>query len=239
MKAIAKTDVGKERAVNQDYVYASSESLGCLPNVLIVADGMGGHKAGDTASRFTVETLKALISNSIDKDPITVISSSIRQVNSMLLDKAKESEDFTGMGTTLVIASVFDNVLKVANVGDSRLYVIDDDIYQITRDHSLVEEMVLAGQLTRNEARNHAKKNVITRAIGGEDHVEPEMFSVDLRPGSKILLCSDGLTNMVEDSEILRTIKINPSIEAAAESLIAKANQNGGKDNISVVIAQL
>lgn len=239
MIAIAKTDVGKERAVNQDYVYASSDSLGCLPNVLIVADGMGGHKAGDTASRFTVETIKELIANSTKKDPITVINTAVRQVNSMLIEKAGQSEDYTGMGTTLVIASVFDNVLKVANVGDSRLYVIDDDIYQITRDHSLVEEMVLAGQLTRSEARNHAKKNVITRAIGGESSVEPEMFSVDLKPESIILLCSDGLSNMLEDREILQIIKSSPSIETAADSLIEKANANGGKDNISVVIAQL
>ena len=162
-----------------------------------------------------------------------------RSVNTLLIKKAGESEDYQGMGTTLVIASIFGNVLRVANVGDSRLYVIDDEITQITRDHSLVEEMVLAGQLSRSEARTHAKKNVITRAIGGEEQVEPEMFSVDLKENSKILMCSDGLTNMLEDDEIMRIVKNSPDIEEAAAVLIDRANANGGKDNISVVIVEL
>ena len=168
MRATAITDIGKTRAVNQDYIYASVEGIGCLPNLFVVADGMGGHKAGDTASRYTVETLKALIAESEETDALSVISEAVKSVNTLLIKKAGESEDYQGMGTTLVIASIFGNVLRVANVGDSRLYVIDDEITQITRDHSLVEEMVLAGQLSRSEARTHAKKNVITRAIGGD-----------------------------------------------------------------------
>ena len=233
MKATAITDIGKTRAVNQDYIYTSVDRVGCLPNLFIVADGMGGHKAGDTASRFTVETIKTLIEQSQEKDAISVI-------NSLLLQKASESEDYYGMGTTLVIATIYDNVLRVANVGDSRLYVIDDnDITQITRDHSLVEEMVLAGQLSKSEARTHARKNVITRAIGGEEQVEPEMFSIDLKENSKILMCSDGLTNMLEDAEILSIVRNNANIEDAARLLIDRANENGGKDNISVIIVEL
>ncbi len=239
MRATAITDIGKTRAVNQDYIYASVESIGCLPNLFVVADGMGGHKAGDTASRYTVETLKALIAESEETDALSVISEAVKSVNTLLIKKAGESEDYQGMGTTLVIASIFGNVLRVANVGDSRLYVIDDEITQITRDHSLVEEMVLAGQLSRSEARTHAKKNVITRAIGGEEQVEPEMFSVDLKENSKILMCSDGLTNMLEDDEIMRIVKNSPDIEEAAAVLIDRANANGGKDNISVVIVEL
>lgn len=239
MRATAITDIGKTRAVNQDYIYASVEGIGCLPNLFIVADGMGGHKAGDTASRYTVETLKALIAESEETDALSVISEAVKSVNTLLIKKAGESEDYQGMGTTLVIASIFGNVLRVANVGDSRLYVIDDEITQITRDHSLVEEMVLAGQLSRSEARTHAKKNVITRAIGGEEQVEPEMFSVDLKENSKILMCSDGLTNMLEDDEIMRIVKNSPDIEEAAAVLIDRANANGGKDNISVVIVEL
>ncbi|MDD6334767.1 MAG: Stp1/IreP family PP2C-type Ser/Thr phosphatase [Clostridia bacterium] len=239
MRATAITDIGKTRAVNQDYIYASVEGIGCLPNLFVVADGMGGHKAGDTASRYTVETLKALIAESEETDALSVISEAVKSVNTLLIKKAGESEDYQGMGTTLVIASIFGNVLRVANVGDSRLYVIDDEITQITRDHSLVEEMVLAGQLSRSEARTHAKKNVITRAIGGEEQVEPEMFSVDLKENSKILMCSDGLTNMLEDDEIMRIVKNSPDIEEAAAVLIDRANANGGKDNISVVIVEL
>ena len=239
MRATAITDIGKTRAVNQDYIYASVEGVGCLPNLFIVADGMGGHKAGDTASRYTVETIKELIAESEETDALSVISEAVKSVNTLLIKKARESEDYQGMGTTLVIASIFGNVLRVANVGDSRLYVIDDEITQITRDHSLVEEMVLAGQLSRSEARTHAKKNVITRAIGGEEEVEPEMFSVDLKENSKILMCSDGLTNMLEDDEIMRIVKNSPDIEEAAAVLIDRANANGGKDNISVVIVEL
>ena len=123
---------------------------------------------------------------------------------------------------------------------DSRLYVIDDnDITQITRDHSLVEEMVLAGQLSKSEARTHARKNVITRAIGVEEQVEPEMFSIDLKENSKVLMCSDGLTNMLEDAEILSIVRNNADIEDAARMLIDRANENGGKDNISVIIVEL
>ena len=191
------------------------------------------------SSRYTVETIKELIAESEETDALSVISEAVKSVNTLLIKKAGESEDYQGMGTTLVIASIFGNVLRVANVGDSRLYVIDDEITQITRDHSLVEEMVLAGQLSRSEARTHAKKNVITRAIGGEEEVEPEMFSVDLKENSKILMCSDGLTNMLEDDEIMRIVKNSPDIEEAAAVLIDRANANGGKDNISVVIVEL
>jgi serine/threonine protein phosphatase PrpC len=234
MKATAITDIGKTRAVNQDYIYTSVDRVGCLPNLFIVADGMGGHKAGDIASRFTVETIKTLIEQSQGKDAISIINDSVKMVNGLLLQKASESEDYYGMGTTLVIATIFDNV------GDSRLYVIDDnDITQITRDHSLVEEMVLAGQLSKSEARTHARKNVITRAIGGEEQVEPEMFSIDLKENSKVLMCSDGLTNMLEDAEILSIVRNNADIEDAARMLIDRANENGGKDNISVIIVEL
>lgn len=239
MRATAVTDIGKTRAVNQDYVYISVDSVGCLPNLFIVADGMGGHKAGDTASRFTVETVKRLISESEQTDAISVINQAVKDVNVLLIDKASETEEYYGMGTTLVMASIFDNVLKVANVGDSRLYVIDDNITQITRDHSLVEEMVLAGKLSKSEARTHEKKNVITRAIGGEEEVDPEMFSIDLKEGSKILMCSDGLTNMLEDSDILSIVKRYADIDEAARKLVEKANDNGGRDNISVIIVEL
>ena len=239
MKATAVTDIGKTRAVNQDYVYASLEEVGCLPNLFIVADGMGGHKAGDTASRFTVETFKELVSEAGMKDPISVIDKAVQDVNTMLIEKASESLDYTGMGTTLVIASIFGDKLRVANVGDSRLYIISDEIRQITRDHSLVEEMVMLGKLTRNEARLHEKKNVITRAIGGEASVEAEMFTVAVKPGDKILMCSDGLTNMVEDTEIGRIVQSAPDIDTAARMLVDTANENGGNDNISIVIIEV
>ena len=238
MKAFAATDVGKVREVNQDCVFSSIGPVGCLPNLFIVADGMGGHKAGDIASRLTVDSVVDKLSKVNSKDYISVITDTIIKVNKEVIDKAAESQDYEGMGTTLVVATVFDNILKVANVGDSRLYVVGEDIIQITRDHSLVEEMVINGQLDRADARVDKRKNIITRAIGGESKVEAEMFSVELKPEDKILMCSDGLSNMVDDAEILEIINREPDIEKAARMLIDAANENGGKDNISVVIVE-
>ena len=238
MKAFAATDVGKVREVNQDCVFSSTGPVGCLPNLFIVADGMGGHKAGDIASRLTVDSVVDKLSKVNSKDYISVITDTIIKVNKEVIDKAAESQDYEGMGTTLVVATVFENILKVANVGDSRLYVIGEDIIQITRDHSLVEEMVTNGQLARADARVDKRKNIITRAIGGESKVEAEMFSVELKPEDKILMCSDGLSNMVDDAEILEIINREPDIEKAARMLIDAANENGGKDNISVVIVE-
>ena len=238
MKAFAATDVGKVREENQDCVFSSTGPVGCLPNLFIVADGMGGHKAGDIASRLTVDSVVDKLSKVNSKDYISVITDTIIKVNKEVIDKAAESQDYAGMGTTLVVATVFDNILKVANVGDSRLYVVGEDIIQITRDHSLVEEMVINGQLDRADARVDKRKNIITRAIGGESKVEAEMFSVELKPEDKILMCSDGLSNMVDDAEILEIINREPDIEKAARMLIDAANENGGKDNISVVIVE-
>ena len=238
MKAYAITDTGIVRNINQDYIYYSLESIGCLPNLFIVADGMGGHKAGDIASRYTVKGIVEKISASAGKEPISVINTAIEQVNKEIINKAKESEDFTGMGTTLVVSTIIDGSLKVANVGDSRLYIINNDIIQITRDHSLVEEMVSMGKLDREAARTHKRKNVITRAIGGEAQVEAEMFSVELKPLDIVLMCSDGLSNMIEDSEIYKIVKNSANLQEAVLTLVNTANHNGGKDNISVILIQ-
>ena len=238
MRAVAATDVGRVREINQDCVYSSVEAVGSLPNLFIVADGMGGHKAGDIASRLTVDSVTSQLSRASGRDYITLINDTIINANEQVIKKAAESDDYAGMGTTLVVATIFNNVLKVANVGDSRLYIIGDDIIQITRDHSLVEEMVINGQLNRADARIDTRKNIITRAIGGERHVEAEMFSVELKPDDIVLMCSDGLSNMVDDEQILQIVKSNPDIEEAASKLISTANDNGGKDNISVVIVK-
>ena len=237
MKAYAVTDVGRTRDTNQDYFYYSSEPVGNLPNLYLVADGMGGHKAGDLASRFTIENVVRLVESYKDyRDPVTILAKAINEVNGMLIEKSKESEDYEGMGTTLVAATIDGDVLKVANVGDSRLYLIEKDILQITRDHSLVEEMVLRGQIDKEEARTHVNKNIIKRAIGDLDDVSTELFSVDLTESSILLLCSDGLTNMVSDQEILEIIKSEDNIKGQVEELVRKANENGGKDNITAMI---
>ena len=152
---------------------------------------MGGHKAGDLASRFTVETLINNIKNSSSDNPITIINDAIVNANTLLLEKAAESEDYEGMGTTLVVCTIIGESMYVSNVGDSRLYLYDGKLSQITRDHSLVEEMVALGKLNRDEARTHKRKNVITRAIGGGKEVMADFFEAELTAGNRIIMCSD------------------------------------------------
>ena len=142
MKAYAKTDIGAKRQTNQDYVFCSMQPVGSLPNLFIVADGMGGHKAGDLASRYTVEEFLHVVRNSEEGNPITVIEEAVTKANLALIQKSKESIDYEGMGTTLVVATIIGRSIYIANVGDSRLYLINNEIQQITRDHSLVEEMI-------------------------------------------------------------------------------------------------
>ena len=239
MRAYAATDVGRIREVNQDYIFCSMEPVGKLPNLFLVADGMGGHKAGDLASRYTVETLTDSIKNSASDNPITIINDAIVEANTKLLEKAAESEQSTGMGTTLVVCTIIGESMYVENVGDSRLYLYDGRLSQITRDHSLVAEMVALGKLGRDEARRHEKKNVITRAIGGAKEIMADFFEAELTAGNRIIMCSDGLSNMVEDEEIERVLASDIPIEDKTKQLLGRANENGGKDNIAVVIIEL
>ena len=239
MRAYAATDVGRVREVNQDYIYCSLKPVGKLPNLFLVADGMGGHKAGDLASRYTVESLINNIENSRSDNPITIINDAIVNANKQLLLKAEESEEYSGMGTTLVVCTIIGESMYVANVGDSRLYLYDGKLSQITRDHSLVEEMVALGRLNRDEARRHEKKNVITRAIGGAKEVMADFFEAELTAGNRIIMCSDGLSNMVDDNEIEEIISSGLDIEDKTRKLLDRANENGGKDNIAVVIIEL
>lgn len=239
MKAFALTDVGKNRVTNQDYVYCKSDAVGNLPNVFIVADGMGGHKAGDIASVTAVDAVLKSIEQSKKTDVISIMEEAVREANKTLYEKSKSNEEWAGMGTTLVLATVMDNTIFVANIGDSRLYLIDDGIHQITRDHSYVEEMVSIGEIDKSEARTHSKKNIITRAIGVEEETHADFFEVQFKKGDKLLMCSDGLTNMIEDNDILSVIAGNNDIESTVHKLIDLANDSGGKDNIAVLIAEL
>ncbi|MDO4297486.1 MAG: Stp1/IreP family PP2C-type Ser/Thr phosphatase [Lachnospiraceae bacterium] len=238
MNTYCITDVGKRREMNQDYVFASDQPVGNLPNLLVVADGMGGHNAGDLASRYTVETMLDYLEHTKEERPIPLLSGAIHTANDRVAEKASSDRSLQGMGTTVVAATIKDEYLYVANVGDSRLYLIEEGIEQITRDHSLVEEMIRIGELRREDARSHPDRNVITRAVGVHSPVKIDFFDVRLEPGDKILLCSDGLTTMLEDYEILRIVRKSGSLKEAAERLVNEANKNGGKDNISVILAE-
>lgn len=238
MIAFGTTDIGQKRSINQDSIFVSETSIGKLPNLFIVADGMGGHKAGDVASRTSVETFVDFIIHTEMSDPVSIIDAAIKQANDKVFELASNNPDYVGMGTTFVVACVIDDKVYIANVGDSRLYLINNDIVQITRDHSLVEEMVSIGELARNEARTHLKKNIITRAVGVEQNVVADIFQIDIQSGDKLLLCSDGLSNMVEDYDIKKVVTGNESVKDSVLQLVDMANANGGKDNISAVLIQ-
>ncbi len=239
IKTFSITDIGKKRKMNQDYVYTSEMPVGNLPNLFLVADGMGGHKAGDYASRCAIETIVESVESSLDTEAVSVLEKAIRRANDVIRKHSESDEELNGMGTTLVAATLTDNTLCVANVGDSRLYVVGKrEIRQITRDHSLVEEMVRMGGLKREQARNHPEKNIITRALGAEDEVDIDFFSVTLNMGDIVLMCTDGLTNMIEDEEIRMILHGQRDLVEKAESLVAAANNNGGKDNIAVVLIE-
>ena len=238
LKTISKTDIGRKRKINQDNVYTCEVPLGNLPNLFMVCDGMGGHKAGDFASAYAVKAIEREVMICEETEPIRIIRDAIECANAEIYEKAATDEKLRGMGTTAVVATIVDHTLIVANVGDSRLYLIDDDIEQITKDHSLVEEMVRIGELDRSEAREHPDKNIITRALGVTDSVEVDFFEVDLKDGDIILMCSDGLTNMVEDEDIRMVVKAKRDVVQIVEELIKVANHNGGSDNIGVVIIQ-
>ncbi|MDE6567778.1 MAG: Stp1/IreP family PP2C-type Ser/Thr phosphatase [Lachnospiraceae bacterium] len=240
MRAYAKTDVGSKRAVNQDYMYCSENSVGSFRNLFIVADGMGGHKAGDYASKLCVEQMVQSIEKSEHKTPVSLFEEAVDAANGAVYSESQEHEEYEGMGTTLVACTMQEDTLYVANIGDSRLYLLrDDDIMQITEDHSLVEEMVKQGNITESEARIHPQKNIITRAVGIDQSVQADFFEVEIYPDDIIMLCSDGLSNMIEDEDMEYIVKHSESLQDAGETLVARANENGGSDNITVVLAKV
>ncbi len=239
MESFSKTDVGVKRTMNQDSLFCSDSPVGSFRNLFIVADGMGGHRAGDYASRLCIDSMVSSIRSSSSKTPVTIFEEAITFANSTVYDASQLDREFEGMGTTMVACTLQEQTLYVANIGDSRLYLLREELQQITTDHSLVEEMVKIGNITESEARVHPQKNIITRALGIDEMVQADYFELQIKPSDVILLCSDGLTNMVEDDEIEYMIRHASSMEEAANMLIDKANLNGGSDNITAVLVQI
>ena len=238
MKTFSKTDIGRKREVNQDYVFVSDQPVGNIPNLLIVADGMGGHNAGDYASKFVVQVLKKELAKSREDGPRAMLKKAIASANHQLIAESKTDAKLEGMGTTLVAATVIEHTLYFANVGDSRLYLLNDEIRQLSKDHSLVQEMVRLGGLNAEEAKHHPDKNIITRAIGVKEDIEIDFFEYRLKKGDIILMCTDGLSNMVEDEDMFNIVKGSRDVVEAVQMLIEKANSNGGRDNIGVIVAE-
>lgn len=239
MYSVALTDVGRKRLINQDTVYISDTPIGVLPNLYIVADGMGGEKAGDYASKSLIGYMLTYIEHTI-KMPVTAIQGAIEYANANLFAEGSKNPNLSGMGTTVVAASIIDNTLHVFNVGDSRCYVLDENsISQITEDHSLVEMLVSKGEITRESAEYKENKSKITRAVGAEERVLIDSFEVDLVGNEYVLLCSDGLTNMVDDRKIFNIISSSAGVKSSAKRLVEEANLSGGSDNISILLIDI
>ncbi|MFA9463872.1 MAG: Stp1/IreP family PP2C-type Ser/Thr phosphatase [Velocimicrobium sp.] len=240
MESFAMTDIGIKRQSNQDYIFCAENSIGSFPNLFIVADGMGGHKAGDYASKTCVDCVVDSIKKTEKKTTVSILEEAIHNANKQVLADAKASIEYEGMGTTFVSAVIMESVLYVANIGDSRLYTINEKgIKQVTQDHSLVEEMIRNGEIERKESRLHPNKNIITRALGTNEEVTADYFEVELKKDDIVLLCSDGLSNMMEDEDIMYVIRRYSQISIAGSKLIEKANACGGKDNISIILIRI
>lgn len=226
----SRTDKGLVRASNQDSV------LVCPP-LFGVADGMGGHKAGDVASRLTVEKLKGVLTDAAPSESLLV--GAIEEINAFLYEMQLKNIDLQGMGTTLSVAWEADRYILLGHVGDSRAYLRRKGVLtQVTTDHSLVNEMVMKGLITKEAARTNPYRNVITRAIGTDPEVKPDIIRVNKKKGDKWLICSDGLSGLVTDDEMNEMLG-SMTLEKTADALLQKAMERGAYDNISLVLAEV
>jgi len=227
--SVGVSDPGRVRRRNEDaYV--------CEPPLFAVADGMGGAQAGELASRLAAAALREQRDDAT-ADPETHLRSSIQEANRRIFARAATDPQVSGMGTTVTAAFVADGRVAVGHVGDSRAYRIrDGEVEQLTQDHSLVADLVRSGRLTPQEAEVHPQRSVITRALGTDAAVQVDSFSVDARPGDVFLLCSDGLTTMIDEAAVLKAVRKSSSLESAARALVQAANKSGGEDNVTVVL---
>lgn len=238
MKIFGQTNIGLVRSSNQDAFAVGEFESGTVWAVL--CDGMGGASGGDIASKMAVEAISERIKDYYDDNMKTssvanLLESAINFANIKIFDLAREDETLLGMGTTVVAAILRKNEVMISHAGDSRAYIINDEIRQITTDHSIVQEMLDRGDITEDEAKHHPIKNYITRALGVKDIINVDFTSEDFNENDILLLCSDGLSNFVEPEYLKETvITADPDI---CEKLIDTANTNGGRDNITVVIA--
>lgn len=239
MTGIGKTHIGKIRKKNQDTILVENQRIGPLERLYIVADGMGGHKAGEVASGMAVEQFCGYLRDNPDigqDGTEQYLRNAVLFANEKILSASMDDPETKGMGTTISLVAAVGETLCFAHVGDSRIYMITKSaIKPVSQDHSFVAEMVRMGKLTEEEARTHPKKNVLTRALGTDSQVSVDTGVIDLPEDGKLMICSDGLSNMVTDGEILSIIN-NNTPEAAVDALVELALQNGGSDNISLII---
>ena len=249
LQIVSLTDPGKVRGHNEDCVESRPE-LG----IVVLADGMGGYNAGEVASGMATSAISAGIAGTWTRDSLkgldrdaamalsqTVVQEQTSKANAAIYNAAQKDPHCAGMGTTLVVCLFYDNFLTVGHVGDSRLYRMRKDVLeQVTRDHSLLQEQIDSGLITKEDARSSHNKNLVTRAVGIDPEVEAEVHSYDVLPDDIFLLCSDGLNDMIEDEEIQMTlIALQSNLELSAQQLVQAANDAGGRDNVSVILVRI
>lgn len=240
LKYSAKTDKGSVREINEDYYNIISGHPG-IPAVFIIADGMGGHNAGEIASMTSIDHICSVILESPEilaksTDMSETIKSLISDANQVVYEKSLESPENHGMGTTLIMAVIVGNIMYIGHVGDSRLYLVgNSEIRRITTDHSYIEELVRNGSLTREEAEKHPGRNIITRALGCSADLEVDTYTCSLEANDYIIMCTDGLTTMMNENEIRDTV-IENTPDIACEKLVDEAIHSGGDDNITVIV---
>jgi PPM family protein phosphatase len=226
-----KTDTGRQRRENEDSAFAR-------PPVFVIADGMGGARAGEVASKIAIETFERELPG--EGSPEERLAECVREANRRIYAQSRPDHEYAGMGTTLTAAYLDDSDLSVAHVGDSRAYLFrDGELIRLTRDHSLVGELIERGKLTEEQAAEHPQRSVITRALGPEPEVKVDTWTYPVRPGDVLLLCSDGLNSMLSDAQILNVLGAAGSLRDAADELIDAANEAGGRDNITVVLCRM
>lgn len=243
MRAIGMSDIGKCRKNNEDayYIAVGEEAT---DNLFLIADGMGGCNAGEVASGSALEAFLAYYEQEKAKDtaaePLDLLTGSVAAANQAVYTKSNSAKEFAEMGTTIVAAAVREKKLYIAYVGDSRAYLFrEKELLPLTTDHSYVMELVRLGTITKEEAAEHPKRNIITRAVGIKETVETDTIIQPLREGDMLLLCTDGLSGMLKDAEIAKVLGRKVSLEKKASLLIEKANQQGGYDNISLILVDI
>lgn len=239
IQAFATSDVGKSREINEDYFYVSYPSDNV--QLYILADGMGGYNGGEVASQLAVKTAKNYIIDNYDKSlesketMLELVKGASQYANLVVHEKAQKNEELSKMGTTLDICLFYQNKAFISHIGDSRIYRLRKDFFRkLTKDHSYVQKLVDEGKITEEEGKSHPDKNMLMKALGCSEYIEPDCMIKGFLKGDIYLMCSDGLTNMVSEEEICKILKENPT--DATKPLIQKANDNGGRDNITAII---
>jgi len=239
-KGYGRTDIGKVRAKNEDAIYIADKPVGALDNLYIVADGMGGHKAGEIASGMAIEAFCDYILQKNDLSDIALddfLKNGVLHANARVYDAQADNASWRGMGTTFSVCTVKDDRLYYAHVGDSRIYTIaGETLTHVSNDHSLVGELFRLGKITKEEASAHPNKNIVTRSLGTDSNLEVDTGDTPLPQGTGVLICSDGLSDIVSDSDILEIMIKDISDDVKADALVEAALKNGGKDNITLII---